>query len=101
NKAAMNAALWRGGVVPEFRREFRPSLAWRLCLAAQGRFDGALSLRPTWEWDVAAASLIAERAGAAVSDRHGATMRFNNPHPQVDGLIVAGQPLHDALLAAL
>ncbi len=101
NKAAMNAALWRGGVVPEFRREFRPSLAWRLCLAAQGRFDGALSLRPTWEWDVAAASLIAERAGAAVSDRHGAAMRFNNPHPQVDGLIVAGQPLHDALLAAL
>lgn len=101
NKATMNAVLWRGGVVPDFRREFRPSLAWRLCLAAQGRFDGALSLRPTWEWNVAAASLIAGRAGAVVTDRRGAAMRFNNPHPQVDGLIVAGQPLHDALLAAL
>lgn len=100
-KVVMNGALWRGGVVPDFRREFRPSLAWRLCLAAQGRFDGALSLRPTWEWDVAAACLIAARAGAAVTDRHGSAMRFNNPHPQVDGLIVAGQPLHDALLAAL
>ncbi len=49
-------AFWRGGAVPPFRREFRPSLAWRLCLAAEGRFDAALSLRPAWEWDIAAAA---------------------------------------------
>ena len=101
NKAALSGTHWRGGAAPGFTREFRPSLAWRLCLAAEGQFDAALSLRLTWEWDIAAASLIAARAGAAVTDRHGAGMRFNNPDPQIDGLIVAAAPLHNALLAAL
>lgn len=100
-KASMAGTFWRGGRVPPFRREFRPSLAWRLCLAAEGCFDAALSLRAAWECDIAAASLIAERAGAAVTDRHGHPMRFNNPLPQVDGLIVAGPRLHAAMLGAL
>ena len=101
NKATLSGAHWRGGAAPGFSREFRPSLAWRLCLAAEGQFDAALSLRLTWEWDIAAASLIAARAGAAITDRHGADMRFNNPDPQIDGLIVAGALLHGELLAAL
>ncbi|MBM3603978.1 MAG: 3'(2'),5'-bisphosphate nucleotidase CysQ [Alphaproteobacteria bacterium] len=91
---------WRGPV-PRFRREFRSSLAWRLCLAAEGRFDAALSLRAAWEWDIAAGSLIAERAKARVSDRRGHAMRFNSPRAQVDGLVVAGPRLHGQLLAAL
>lgn len=101
NKASLDARHWRGGTPPPFKRAFRPSLAWRLCLTAEGRFDAALTLRPAWEWDIAAASLIADRAGAAVSDRQGAALSFNNPHPQADGLIVASEPLHSDLLAAL
>jgi len=100
-RAAAEPGFWRDGRVPGFRREFRPSLAWRLCLAAEGRFDAALSLRAAWEWDIAAGSLIAERAGAAVSDRQGARMRFNGPRAMVDGLIVAGPRLHDQMLTAL
>ena len=92
---------WKGGTVPPFTREFRPSLAWRLCLAAEGRFDAALSLRPAWEWDIAAGALIAECAGAQVSDRHGRRMRFNSAGAMVDGLVVAGPRLHGALIAAL
>jgi myo-inositol-1(or 4)-monophosphatase len=92
---------WIDGKMPPFHREFRPSLAWRLCLAAEGRFDAALSLRAAWEWDIAAGSLIAERAGARVTDRHGRPMRFNSPRAMVDGLIVAGPRLHRDLLAAL
>ncbi|MCF3974368.1 inositol monophosphatase family protein [Paracoccus salsus] len=92
---------WLNGLVPPFSREFRPSLAWRLCLAAEGRFDAALSLRAAWEWDIAAGSLIAERAGAAVSDRRGGRMRFNSQRAMVDGLIVAGARLHQQLLEAL
>ena len=99
-RAVTEAVNWRG-TLPPFRREFRSSLAWRLCLAAEGRFDAALSLRAAWEWDIAAGSLIAERAGAAVSDRRGQRMRFNSPRAQVDGLIVAGTQLHGQLLAAL
>lgn len=100
-RAASDAVHWRGGMAPGFTREFRPSLAWRLCLAAEGRFDAALSLRAAWEWDIAAGSLIAERAGAAVTDRRGHRMRFNSPRAMVDGLIVAGPRLHGELLDAL
>lgn len=100
-RASMDAAFWRGGTPPPFRREFRPSLAWRLCLAAEGRFDAALSLRAAWEWDIAAGSLIAQRAGAVVTDQAGREMRFNNPEPLVDGLVIAGPRLHAELMAAL
>ncbi|MDB6180953.1 inositol monophosphatase family protein [Paracoccus fistulariae] len=100
-RAASEPGYWRGGTTPPFRREFRPSLAWRLCLAAEGRFDAALSLRAAWEWDIAAGSLIAERAGALATDRRGGRMRFNSPKAMVDGLIVAGPRLHRQILDAL
>lgn len=100
-RAAAEPGFWRNYHVPDFKREFRPSLAWRLCLAAEGRFDAALSLRAAWEWDIAAGSLIAERAGAVVSDRRGGRMKFNSPKAMVDGLIVAGSVLHGQLLDAL
>ena len=100
-RAASDPGHWRDDQVPPFRREFRPSLAWRLCLAAEGRFDAAMSLRLAWEWDIAAGSLIAERAGAAVTDRYGDRMRFNGPRAMVDGLIVAGPRLHGQILKGL
>lgn len=100
-RGATDPALWRGDVEPPFHRQFRPSLAWRLCLVGQGRFDAALSLRMVWEWDIAAGSLIAERAGATVTDRRGRPMLFNNPRPMIDGLIVAGPHLHGQILGAL
>ena len=100
-RAALDPAFWRGGRVPRFRRSFRPSLAWRLCLVAEGRFDATLSMRPVWEWDIAAASLIAARAGCAVTDRRGRPFRFNRTPPLNDGLIVAAPGLHRELIAAL
>lgn len=100
-RAVSEPGHWRDEQVPPFRREFRPSLAWRLCLAAEGRFDAALSLRAAWEWDIAAGSLIAERAGAAVTDRRGERMRFNSQRAMVDGLIVAGKRLHGQILERL
>jgi myo-inositol-1(or 4)-monophosphatase len=97
----MDAIHWRGGVVPGFRRSYRPSLAYRLALVAQGRFDGMLTLRPSWEWDIAAGDLILREAGAICTDRFDAPLRFNNPHPQVNGVLAAGRTLHDQISAAL
>ncbi|WP_347266726.1 3'(2'),5'-bisphosphate nucleotidase CysQ [Paracoccus sp. (in: a-proteobacteria)] len=99
-KPSLEPQHWRGAV-PPLRRGFRPSLAWRLCLVAEGQFDAALSVRPAWEWDVAAGVLIAARAGCRVSDLAGRPMRFNSPGAQVDGLVVAAQPLHGQMLAAM
>jgi len=94
--ANLKPEFWPGGV-PEVTRSFRASVAYRLALVAQGRFDGMLSFRPGWEWDIAAGSLIATRAGATVSDRHGVPLRFNMPNPRADGLLAAAPGLHAAL----
>jgi myo-inositol-1(or 4)-monophosphatase len=85
-KVNMQPEKWPGGV-PEITRHFRASLAYRLCLAAEGRFDGMLTLRPAWEWDIAAGSLIAEKAGAVVTDQRGAALRFNTASALADGLL--------------
>jgi myo-inositol-1(or 4)-monophosphatase len=85
-KVNMVPEKWPGGV-PEITRHFRASLAYRLCLAAEGRFDGMLTLRPAWEWDIAAGSLIAEKAGAVVTDRNGAALRFNTASALADGVL--------------
>jgi myo-inositol-1(or 4)-monophosphatase len=100
-KSATDPEHWKGGRVPPFRREFRPSLAWRLCLVAEGRFDAALSVRHVWEWDIAAGSLIAERAGAIATDRHGQPMRFNSPRAMIDGMVVAAPRLHGEMRVAM
>ena len=91
---------WRGAV-PDVIRVYRPSLAYRLCLVAEGRFDAMLTLRPSWEWDAAAGALILQEAGAAVTDRSGAALRFNNPVPKVNGIIAANPALHTRIAQAL
>jgi myo-inositol-1(or 4)-monophosphatase len=99
-KANLDSDFWQGPA-PVFRRSFRTSLAYRLCLVAQGRHDGMMSFRNTWEWDIAAGSLIASRAGARVTDGHGQPLRFNNPSPQTPGVLAAGPALHAELVARL
>ncbi len=91
---------WPNGV-PAIRRHFRPSLAYRLCLAAEGRFDAMLTLKDTWEWDVAAGTLIAAEAGAVVTTREGEAPVFNRELPHLPGIVVAGKALHAQIMARL
>ena len=93
--------FWRDGTPPPVKRAFRSSLAYRLCLVAQGRFDGMITLRPSWEWDIAAGALIAAEAGAVVTDPFGKALRFNNAEPKVPGVLLGGALLHQALAARL
>lgn len=99
-RAALDPALWRSGP-PDVRPVFRPSLAYRIALVAEGRFDAMLTLRPSWEWDVAAGALIAAEAGARVTDRRGGALRFNNAEPKLDGLIVGTPGVHAGIAASL
>jgi myo-inositol-1(or 4)-monophosphatase len=96
----LDPAHWPSGV-PTVRRTFRASLAYRMCLVAEGRHDAMLTLKDAWEWDIAAGALICARAGASVTDRTGAALPFNRPHPQTPGVIAATPAVHDALLACL
>ncbi len=99
-KPSLRAEHWPGGV-PDMERHFRPSLAYRLCLAADGRFDGMLTLRDAWEWDIAAGDLIVSEAGGIASDRHGLAAIYNNPTPLLAGMIAASKPVHSDIMRAL
>lgn len=100
-KPNFDVRFWKERQLPPIKRAFRSSLAYRLSLVANGRFDGMITLRPSWEWDIAAGALIAQEAGATVTDQLGAPLRYNNPHPQVPGVLAAGPQLHADLAARL
>lgn len=89
---------WPGGV-PPVRRSFRSSLAYRMSVVANGRFDAMFTFRNTWEWDVAAGDLICLQAGARVSDAAGALPQYNSAHAQVPGIMAAGAGIFADLLA--
>lgn len=99
-KTTLAPDLWTGPA-PDVVRHFRASVAYRLCLVADGAFDGMISLRQAWEWDIAAGALIAERAGATVTNRLGAPLHFNAELPRSNGVLVAAPGLHRELLARL
>lgn len=99
-KPALQPQHW-AGPVPELRRSMRGSLAYRMCLVAEGRFDAALTLRDSWEWDLAAGALILAEAGAVITDRHGQPMRFNGADPRQAGMLAANPQLHAAIRARL
>ncbi|MEM9477329.1 MAG: 3'(2'),5'-bisphosphate nucleotidase CysQ [Pseudomonadota bacterium] len=100
SRPALDKRHWRAGI-PPIERHFRPSLAYRLSLVGEGRFDAMLTLRDSWEWDIAAGALIASEAGAHVSARDGTTLVFNTPQRLTPGVVAAPRALHEALRAEL
>lgn len=96
-KVQMKPENWPGGV-PPMDRHFRSSLAWRMCLVAEGRFDTMLSFRRCWEWDIAAGALIAEEAGLTVTNGRGGPMDFNSAEAMQDGVIAAPPGLHAQIM---
>jgi myo-inositol-1(or 4)-monophosphatase len=84
---------------PQMRVEKRNSIALRMAFVAAGAFDAALALGPKSDWDVAAGTLIAEEAGAKVSDASGAAFRFNRADPRQRSLVCAAPGVHPLILA--
>jgi myo-inositol-1(or 4)-monophosphatase len=92
--------LWRDGP-PPIERHFRSSLAYRLCLVAQGRFDGMMTLRPTWEWDVAAGDLICTEAGASIRTQDGVAPTYNSQSAKMNGMVAGNDALLNAFFTYL
>ena len=99
-RAQVVNSSWPGGPPPVVR-EFRNSLVYRHCLVASGRYDLSFTLRPAWEWDVAAGALIAAEAGATVSTAAGGDWRYNAADPRMPGVVVGPAALHADILARL
>lgn len=77
------------------------SIALRMALVADDRADLVATLRWGFEWDVAAAALIAAEAGAAVTDAFGAPLAFNTPGAQAFGVIACAPGIHAAVVGRL
>jgi myo-inositol-1(or 4)-monophosphatase len=97
SKHSMDVENWQD-TPPLFQRSFRASLAYRLCLAADGSFDGMITFQDAWEWDIAAGSLIAARAGAMVTDKRGLPLQFNAKSAQSAGTLACAPALHRDLM---
>ncbi len=77
------------------------SIALRMAMVADDRADLVATLRWGNEWDIAAAALIAQEAGGAVTDALGAELVFNKPDPQAFGVITSSRGIHQAALDRL
>lgn len=77
------------------------SIALRIAMVAAGEADLLATLRWGFEWDIAAAALIAEEAGAIVTDAHGGTLRYNSTRGEAFGVLAATPGIHAAAVARL
>jgi myo-inositol-1(or 4)-monophosphatase len=102
------AIIGRGGIGRERRIARRIRIARRmgsfalsLAYVASGRFDAVVQNGGLSLWDVAAAGLIAERAGATVTDLEGGAWWDASRASATVSIVAAPQPQHRELLALL
>jgi len=77
------------------------SIALRIAMVAAAEADLVATLRWGFEWDIAAATLIAREAGAAISDAFGAPLAYNKRDPRAFGLLVCAPAIHAAAVERL
>ena len=77
------------------------SIALRIAMVAANEADLLATLRWGFEWDIAAAGLIAREAGAAVTDIFGQPLNYNKRDPRAFGVLVTAPAIHGAAVARL
>ena len=77
------------------------SIALRIAMVAAGEADLVATLRWGREWDIAAAALIAQEAGAIVTDALGRPIRFNSTKGEAFGVLASVPGIHQAAVQRL
>jgi myo-inositol-1(or 4)-monophosphatase len=77
------------------------SIALRMAMVAADEADLLATLRWGYEWDIAAAGLIAREAGAVVTDAFGQPLNYNKHDPRAFGVMVASTGIHEAAVDRL
>ncbi|QUL37374.1 3'(2'),5'-bisphosphate nucleotidase CysQ [Erythrobacter sp. JK5] len=77
------------------------SIALRIAMVADDRADLVATLRWGFEWDVAAATLIAREAGAEVSDAFGRPLAYNKRDPRDFGVLACSRKIHGEAVSRL
>lgn len=83
---------------PEVKTRWVNSVAYRIALVACGRADATISLSTKCEWDLAAAAILVEEAGGAITDHHGKAHRYNLASPRFPSVVASGKALHPLLI---
>jgi myo-inositol-1(or 4)-monophosphatase len=77
---------------------FVPSLAYRIAMIAMGNADLALARANAKDWDIAAADLIAQEAGACLTSLSGCKPQYNNRDVRHGALIACPLVDHKEML---
>jgi myo-inositol-1(or 4)-monophosphatase len=77
-----------------------PALAYRLSLAARGSVDFAIAAENSHDWDIAAADILLEEAGARLIDASGERLRYNARQVSRGALLAASDAAAPRLLEA-
>lgn len=86
---------------PDMKVSIRNSMAYRIVLVAAGIRDATVSFTPKSDWDLAAATIIANEAGVTATDLDGNAFYFAKDHITENGVICASPHLHDLLLTKI
>jgi myo-inositol-1(or 4)-monophosphatase len=105
-RADLTGARVPADTLPKVDRDLVPvakpnSIALRIAMVAAGEADLLATLRWGFEWDIAAAALIAEEAGATVSGALGQPLAFNTASGEAFGVLVATPGIHAAAVERL
>lgn len=98
--AIMQQSNWSDSVQGT-KIEYIPSLAYRLCLVAEGKFDAVITLRDCWEWDIAAGDLIVRMAGGLSTDKYNMPLLYNKESTKTSGCISAGIKLNKIINSSI
>ena len=77
------------------------SIAYKLALVANGRFDAAASAWPKADWDICAGCLLVDEAGGAITSIAGNELTFNRERPLHPTCLASNGHLHQALMMEL
>ncbi len=77
------------------------SIAYRMARVAAGDFEAAISMTEKNDWDVAAAHLLLEEAGACCTAVTGAALGYAEPATRLPSVLAAASGVHDLLVGML
>src|SRR3546814_14846148 len=72
-----------------------------MAMVAADEADRGATVRWGNEWDIAAAMLIAQEAGATVTDALGQKLSFNRENPTAFGVLCCAPDIHSAAVERL
>ena len=100
-KSILSENIWKSRDPALFRQRYRPSLAYRLALVAEGRFDAMIAFGRSWEWDICAGHLLVSEAGGSVTTNFGNKIVYNSKVGSSKGIIAGNPSIHKSIIKEL